>query len=163
MTKDNNTRRADNFGEEQHDGRNTENGKNTEPDALIISRMTGLDLWRVELALTAGYSTERVKVAAEQLRDVRVWISRNIDAWGYILHGALFDATRGKRVSIARLVENARHLDFLDVDGNYSSYDNTNDSILARLLIETVPEAEPHIERRRSVYDFLIGGADVDR
>lgn len=163
MTKKNNTRRADNFAEEQHDGRNTEGGKNDAPDALIISRTTGLDLWRVELALESGFSSNRVKAAAEQLREARRWISENADAWSYIVRGARADATDGKRVSIARLVENARKLEFLNTDGERSRYDNTNDSIFARVLISKVPEITPLIECRRSVYDFLIGGTGVGR
>lgn len=162
MTKDNNTRRADNFGEEQHDGRDNESDKNTAPDALIISRMTGIDLWRVELAIESGFSPSRVKTAAVQLREAKRWIIESADAWSYIVRGARADATEGKRVSIARLVENARKREFLNADGEPTHYDNTNDSIIARILIIKVPEIVPLIELRRSVYDFLIGGDEFE-
>lgn len=145
-------RRAGNFGEEQHDepistGITSPSGRDTDPQSNTSH----------ELFTDKKYTPEQLDRAESTLNRFYKWREDNPQAWAFAEAIALNQAARGQRVSVRALVEAIRAHDLADVDGRPPKPNNDYAPIVARVLIIEHPEVSPHMERRRSVFDVLLG------
>lgn len=108
---------------------------------------------------------DRPKYTAEQLDRAEVvlhrfwrWREDNPSAWKFAEALALDKAAQGQRVSSRMLIEAIRGRDFATKDGQPTQTDNSYATVLGRVLAAEHPEISPHLERRRSAFDVLLGG-----
>lgn len=146
-------RRAGNFGEEQHDepistGITSPSGSDTDSQST-----TGADPHEDR----PGYTAAQLDRAETILNRFYQWREDNPSAWEYMEAIALNKAAQGQRVSARALIETIRAHDLTDVDGRPSKPNNDYAAAMARTLTIEHPEIAPHVERRSSIYDVLLG------
>ena len=105
----------------------------------------------------AKYTPEQLDRAEDMLHRFWQWRETNPAAWAFAEVFALDKAARGQRVSARAIIEAIRARDFADVSGRPTRTNNTHAAILSRVLTIEHPEITPHVERRVSVYDELLG------
>lgn len=94
--------------------------------------------------------------SAENIWDgAEKWIKRNPDAWSYIDSTATKMGSEGRRISISKLVEDARSMGHINGSDDGFSTNNNFRSAFARKLVSEHPELDPYIERRKSKLDEL--------
>ena len=109
--------------------------------------MSGCEYPSGQMAL---FETEKGDALKEKARD---WIRHNHGTWLWMCQKAAQAAAERKRISISRLVEEARYTKpVVGVD----EYKINNDirAPLARMLIEAVPQCKDYIETRSSKVDL---------
>ena len=106
-----------------------------------------------------AYTAEQVDRGERTLARLGRFIDRNshrMGAWPYIC-GRVQDLYElGRPIRMQGVIEDAREMDFADVDGNRVSIDNTYAAAMARLLLKRHPEYGDLMETRASVFDLLI-------
>ncbi|MGO5418273.1 hypothetical protein [Collinsella sp. LCP19S3_B11] len=85
--------------------------------------------------------------------EARAWAENNPEAWAYIERRAMEEAGAQRRVSVSRLVEEVRALEWTPRDGGRFKVNNSYQAAFSRMLAETLPEVRPYIEQRRSRFD----------
>lgn len=96
--------------------------------------------------------------AAERMRQARLWVDENPQAWRYMLAEAEGRARDGRRFGMQELAEWARRGDFTDRHGRPTRINNNLVAPLARIVVERCPECRPYIEMRTRAYDGLTMG-----
>ena len=107
-----------------------------------------------------GYSPEQLANGKRVLQRAETWRADNAQAWACIVSHALDLAAKGQPIAAQALIESVRKKAFVDRFGKDTRTNNSYAAIFARWLSLEYPETAPFIERRRSVYDVLIGGRD---
>lgn len=87
------------------------------------------------------------------LREARAWTENNPGAWAYIERRALEEAGAKRRVSVSRLVEEVRALEWTPRDGGRFKVNNSFQAAFSRMLADEHPEVRRYIEQRRSRFD----------
>ncbi|NTU88463.1 MAG: hypothetical protein HGA54_00935 [Actinobacteria bacterium] len=103
---------------------------------------------------------KKILTGAEMEKRARKWIHDNFNVWCSMKRVAKHRALYGKRVSIAKLVEDVRDECEVDaIDGEKFKVNNSLRAPLARILITECPEVAPYIDTRMSKTDpILMGG-----
>ena len=140
MCRENKTRCAGNFGEEQHNG-------NSMGSASVGTSSPNNNRF--------GYSREQLERAAQTKHEWEAWLDLNPRAWGMGLDHLRGLASEGKRVSAQMLFEYIRERDFADRHGAKTRVNNSYGPIAARTIARDCPELVGKIEFRRSVVDVL--------
>lgn len=86
------------------------------------------------------------------------WLKANKAVWhDYFVVPALYEAAHDRRVSVQRLIENARRVDLVDSAGDPCRINNSFAPLMGRKLVHDYPELTPFVELRKSAYDHLLG------
>ena len=104
------------------------------------------------------YTEAQIKRARRTQARFAEWRRDNPDALRHAEGYAVAKAAQGERVSAKAIVEDIRRVDFTDRHGEPTSTNNDYAPLLARWIVARHPETDSHIERRRSIYDYLEGG-----
>lgn len=94
--------------------------------------------------------------AEETVWRAQEWPSNNPAAWAYMESLAEADASAGRRISVARLIEQCRAKDFASADGERFKINNNYRATFARMLVKDHPEWRSLIEVRRASCDGLV-------
>lgn len=90
------------------------------------------------------------------LQLAKAWTENNPGAWEYIERRALEEMGANRRISISRLVEEARALNWTPRDGGAFKINNSYQAAFSRFLTEKYPRMGGYIERRRSRFDSVM-------
>lgn len=93
---------------------------------------------------------------SESVYFARLWIKENPEAWARMVSIAQADAQNKRRVSIARLVEIARFMEYHREESKPFKVNNRLRPGLARILAHDYPEIAPFIEFRRAACDGMV-------
>lgn len=148
MSKDENTRHAADFGENQRDGREGETerkGGSSHNEDDNRSKTGG-----------NGTPTEKQMRNAKRTMGKAVRLRLNYpEVWKGIEAHALGVASKGQRVRVQYLLECSAQKDYIDPHGSDLSITNDCAAVFARWLIADHPELAAYIKTGRSVFDGL--------
>lgn len=148
MTKDNNTRRADNFGEEQHDGLKDGNVTRFESDTCIDSSTRNTD-------------QDRLAKALRWLSYARDWRIENQSAWAAFEAYADSCITEDKTLSGNALHAIIKRHDYVNTrTGKTTGLNRTVLPLFSRWLLCERPSLK--VELRRSFFDVLFPKEEGD-
>lgn len=94
--------------------------------------------------------------ASESVYFSRLWIKENPEAWQLMVDIAHKDAREKKYISISRVVELARMMDFHQNKNKPFKINNQLRPGLARILAQDYPELAPFIRFRRAACDGMV-------
>ena len=141
MIKQESTRHAGNFGEEQHDGQKNERVRDGSREDYNC--------------LQNGYTSEQLERGRQVKKEFYRWIEDNPRAWSMGVAHLRKLASEGKRISSAMLSAYVREHDFADREGKKVRLDNTYHPLISRKLAKEYPDLKHHFEFRRSIFDLL--------
>ena len=107
-----------------------------------------------------GFTPKEIENGKRTLYRAVAWRYNNPQAWALIVSHALDLASKKQPIAAQALIESVRKKALVDKFGDETKTDNSFASVFARWLIIEHPETAPYIERRRSVFDVLIGGCN---
>ena len=93
------------------------------------------------------------------------WLKQNdandSDVWNCLfVKPAIYEAEHDRRVSVQRLIEQARAKDRVNWVGQEVKINNSFAPLIARKLVHDYPQLRGHVELRRSNYDHLLGDGE---
>lgn len=94
--------------------------------------------------------------ASESVYFARLWIKENPEAWRQMVDIAHKDAREKKYISISRVVELARMMDFHQSKNKPFKINNQLRPGLARIMAHDYPELAPFIRFRRAACDGMV-------
>lgn len=111
---------------------------------------------RTNLPIGAGYSSEEIAKAKAAIARFYSWQRINPEAWAFIERLFLERVSLGERVSGAWLVEQVRKKSFVDRMGNDTKVNNVYAPIIIRLLLKKHPAAASLVEKRTTIFEWLV-------
>ena len=108
------------------------------------------------LPLGAGYSAKDVAKAKAVLARFYSWLNINPEAWAFAERLFVERMEKGETISGAWLVEQVRKKSFVDREGNDTKVNNDFAPIIIRLLLKKYPEALPLVEKRATIFEWLL-------
>ena len=96
---------------------------------------------------------ERELKALHMMREARLWIDENPDAWAFIVSRALHETFAVRQFGMKQLIEEVRRKDFADIRGARTGISNSHSPAFARILIAEHPECRRFIVTKHSVLD----------
>ena len=106
---------------------------------------------------SSRYTARQVERGRFMIQRARQWRRDNPEAWEFIVNEARRLAEDEKPIAAHGLIESVRKRAFVDRRGRDTKTNNDFGAIFARWLILEHPEMAGYIERRRSVFDELVG------
>lgn len=112
------------------------------------------------VSVSNAHSTEELR---RNVADVERFLAENPHLKEELVEVARESASNGRRFGVREVLERWRWFRPVASDGSDIKVNNNMASILARLLIEWVPECSAFIERRASAYDEVFECRRVER
>lgn len=103
------------------------------------------------------------EVLRRNVADVERFLAENPRLWDELVETARVSVNCGRRFGVREVIERWRWLRPVVSDGSVLRLNNNATPILARLVVERVPECAGLIERRESVYDEVFADRAADR
>lgn len=97
--------------------------------------------------------TSRVERARLRYHEFRAWLRANPWVADKMKDWARSRAVAGQRVASKHVIEELRNHDIVAADGRDARLSNDYGPLIGRWLVREVPEVEPHIVLRKSVFD----------
>jgi len=98
---------------------------------------------------------------AATVERVRAFFDANPDLWSELVAEARRHVATGARFGVQTAIERWRWYRPVVSGGEAFRLDNTWGAVIARLLVEAVPECRPFIELRRSRFDGFFTAVEV--
>lgn len=108
------------------------------------------------IAIGAGFTPEEVSRAKAKLTRFYSWQRINPEAWAFIERLFVERMEKGESISGAWLVEQVRKKSFVDREGRDTKINNDYCGVVIRLLLKKYPAATPLVEKRRTVFEWLV-------
>ena len=105
---------------------------------------------------TGTYTERQIEQGKATYRDASEWRKRNAQAWQFVVQVAKQAAAQRKRIGGRDLIEQVRRKEFTTDSGAPTATNNSFSPVFARWLAIEHPETAPYIERRKTVFDFLV-------